>query len=188
MYLKMKHISMLLLTVCLFTLASCGWHLQGLLNIPPQLNAVYVETVTPYSDLVKELKKVLEYSHINIVNDPSLARLTINIISETANATKTTVATSQQTRNYTVNYSVKFSIKDANGKIIAGPFTESSSQTVTAGPNEILDNSPKLQESEKTLRRNVINKMLFVLSARDTMTALKEAVHTTGKKHPSNQR
>jgi len=162
----------ILLIIIFFT--GCGFHLRGAYQLPLQLHVMYLQSTTPYSDFTKQLKTTLAFSKVRLVNNPQQASIILSILQENFSTFQTTVGDSTQTRSYNAVYTVTYNLQNKYGRVIIGPKTVSDSSTITVNQNEILENSNKLNITKQTLIRNLIMKLMFQLSSKDTITAVKK--------------
>ena len=148
----MKYTLSLFCTIIFICLTSCGFHLRGNIDLPPALHTFYVTGTSPYSPIVKAAEKQLRASKINIVNSSQKAPITLFVNSDNLTTQQTSIATNSALRNFNVTYAVNFELRNTIGQTIAGPYSVSSQQTVTAVENELLTNSYKLNQAKRELR------------------------------------
>lgn len=153
-------------------LVGCGFHLRGAQPLPPQLHTMYLQSNSPYSDFTKQLKSALRLSNVQLVNDPKQARTILYIMKEDFYTIQTTVASTAQARNYNVTYSITYSILNKDGSTIVKPKSINANDTITVNQNEILENSNKLDITKQTLIRNLIMKLMFQLTSKNTILTL----------------
>jgi LPS-assembly lipoprotein len=170
--------SAILLTLILF-LTGCGFHLRGTSALPPQLRTMYVQSTFQYSEFTRQLKKTLKFSHVRLVNSASQAPITLSITNENFSTYQTTIGSTGQSRQYNATYTITYNIQAADGTIIVGPLAVSNTTTITIGPNEILENSNKLNIAKQSLIRNLVMKMMFQLTAKNTIASLNRATTAT---------
>ncbi|OGT11942.1 MAG: hypothetical protein A2X77_05445 [Gammaproteobacteria bacterium GWE2_42_36] len=168
--------------VGLFLLNGCGFHLVGTADLPPSLKTLYINSASPYSDLTKTVRQMLESSHVQVVRNPKEAPLTLDLISENFATTQTTIGGNDQMQNYVATYSVTYDLKNAQGQMVAGPFTSQKQENITILQNEVITNSNKLTDAQQALTQKVAEDILFHLSAKNTLTAIKSA--NSSKKTP----
>jgi LPS-assembly lipoprotein len=163
-----------LLTLGLLLLAGCGFHLRGIVNLPSQLQTLYLQSASPYSELTRQIRTSLKFSNAKLVSSADQAPVTLHIFDEKFSSSQTSVASTNQTRSYTATYSMQYNITSASGKVLMQTRTISSTQNVTAQPNEVLENTNKLDIAKQNLLRNLVSKLLFQLASKNTIAALKK--------------
>lgn len=162
----------ILLLSCFF-LFSCGFHLRGSYQLPPNLKAIYLQSSTPYSPLMNQLRQSLKASQVNVVDDPMKAPFTLNIQSENLSTSQTSIGGSEVARQYTVTYSASYTLQDAKGKTIFGPRTASTQTTLTLMSNEELTSSSKLNDTKLGMTQELVSQILFQLSSKNARAAMK---------------
>ncbi|MBP9726740.1 MAG: hypothetical protein KBD83_04670 [Gammaproteobacteria bacterium] len=163
--------SALLLTFCL---TACGFKLQGTLApLPPQLQQVYVNSAAaPHSAIAPDLTVALENDKVTCVDDPKQALITLNILQDKQSSRQIGSGASQETRKYELTYSVVFTLSDSTGKRIYGPAAVSSTLIHYVYSGQVLGNNQEEGALYQSLRRNVIQKILFKLASDDSKAAL----------------
>lgn len=165
----MKKIFILILTIFL---TGCGFQLRGAHALPPQLHTIYLQSGKPYSDLTKQVKMFLKLSNINLVDDPKQAPIILVLSNEDFSTYQTSVGNSTQTRNYNATYTVNYQLQNKYGNDITKTKTISSLKMITTNQNEILENSNKLNIAKQNLIRNLVMKLMFQLSSKNTIKEL----------------
>ncbi len=161
---------------------SCGFHLRGALALPPELHALYLDGNSPYSSLIRNIRKSLQSSHLTIVNDPKKAPVTLFIDNDNLTYSQSTIGTSKSMRNYNVTYAVTYELRNSAGQPIIAPKTVSASQILTTVSNEEIQNSSKLQETKNELIQNVIALMSYQISSPDTRKKLESSLRQSQTK------
>ncbi len=173
--------SVLLLSLCLI---SCGFKLQGTNQpMPPQLQQVYVDSSSAaHSAIGPDLTVALESDKVICVNNPNQASFTLNILQDQQASHQVGSGASQETRKYELNYSVVFTLLNQAGVVIYGPTTVISSNVHYVYSGQVLGNSQEEATLYQSLRRNVIQKILFKLSSDDVKAALIKNNETASRK------
>lgn len=164
-------------------LTGCGFHLRGKLNLPPALHTFYLDGNSPYSTLLLQIRKTLNFSNITTVDSPTKAPVTLFVLTDSLTYNQSTIGTSDSLRNYTVNYNVSYELRSPTGQKIAGPFSVSSTQTITAMEGELLDNSNKLAQVKKELQQDTVSKMMFQIASQETIEQLTKATKKNSLNH-----
>jgi len=161
------------LAIGLFMLSACGFHLRGTVNYPDALKTLYIQSTPQLNAFANRLKATLGMYHVTLVNSSKNAPLTLDLMSDSLTLNQITVGSSQETRDYSVTYTVNYRILNQAGKTLVGPRAASDQSTVTAQPNEVLDNNtPRVAGAKRTLEQKVIYKLLLQLSSKNTLKAL----------------
>lgn len=155
-------------------LVSCGFKLQGSNQpLPPQLQQVYVNSdAAPHSAIGPDLTVSLESEKVICVNDPNKALITLNILQDKQTNHQVGTGASQETRKYELSYAVVFTLSNQAGIVIYGPTTVVSTNIHYVYSGQVLGNNQEEATLYQSLRRNVIQKILFKLSSDDVKAAL----------------
>lgn len=91
-------------------LSSCGFHLRGAYQLPPQMTTSYIQADNPNSELVRALKRSLKASGIKLAETKQAAQAVLKIFNEQQNKRIISVDSRGQAREYALMYSVSFSV------------------------------------------------------------------------------
>lgn len=154
-------------------LTACGFKLQGSQALPPQLQNVYVDSSqTPHSMIAPELTAALENNNVTCVTNLQTADFTLNITQDKQFSKQVGSGASQETRKYELTYSAAFTLSNSKGKVIYGPTTVTSSMIHYVYSGQVLGNNQEEGTLYRSLRRDIVQKILFKLSSTDVKAAL----------------
>ena len=162
----MKKLHLLLLSLLLTLLTSCGFHLRGDTPLAPALQTVYIKTKTPYSDFTENLEQYLKMSKVTVVNTPQLATTIIEILSETSSQQLLGVNNTQLTRQYNLILSINFQITDPKGMVLVPQQTVTETRTLAINANQILAGSNESTALLQDMRRAIVFDVMNVLSSK----------------------
>lgn len=165
--------SILIISACL---SSCGFKLQGTSQaLPPQLQQVYVNSSNaPHSAIGPDLTVALESNNVVCASDPNQAQFTLNILQDKQTSNQIGSGASQETRKYELSYTIVFTLLNQAGVVIYGPTTVISTNIHYVYSGQVWGNNQEENTLYQSLRRNVIQKILFNLSSDDVKKALYE--------------
>ena len=63
-------------------LSACGWHLHGSINMPTQLNNLYISATNAKGAQITDLRQLLKTHHISLTEDETNANYSLNILEE----------------------------------------------------------------------------------------------------------
>lgn len=159
--------------ISLFALISaCGFHLQGHVNLPSQLNTLYISSNSPYDSFSQELTKRLTENKVNVVSNQTLSPITLRILNTTVSNDTVGNNSSEQTRVYRQTYYINYELTDEKGKIVLPPNSVSASTTYTLAPGDLPDNTPTSAITQSELQQQAITALFIKLSATDTKKSL----------------
>ncbi|MFI4967399.1 MAG: LPS assembly lipoprotein LptE [Gammaproteobacteria bacterium] len=126
-------------------LSACGFHLRRAPDLPPQMRTIYVSG-NKGSDLVRYLRRNLATDSTKIVDDPSLASSTLDIIGVSQRSSLLAINSTGQPLEYKVFYQVEFSLLVGNTMLIE-PQTLVLTRTYNYNITDAIGN----QEQEENL-------------------------------------
>ena len=154
-------------------LTGCGFHLRGTAQLPPQLHTMYLQnSQSQYTPFMRKLYLTLKMSGVKLVDNPTQAPITLDILSETFSTHETSIGGAQTARNYIASYTVSYQLLDAKGKIIYESKNINVQKNIPLSANEVLTNSNKLNQAKTSLYEELVTKMTFQLTSDDIMKAL----------------
>ncbi|OGT12974.1 MAG: hypothetical protein A2342_04310 [Gallionellales bacterium RIFOXYB12_FULL_54_9] len=100
----------LMLFVLSVLLTSCGFHLRGEAKMP--FNSIFIETVTPNSLLVGELRRLMMANHIQLVSKADQADMVLSISHELPEKQILTLGGSGRVSEFQLRYRVSLRAYD----------------------------------------------------------------------------
>lgn len=175
-----KHFMQILSYVAIaLIIASCGFKLRGSLDLPPQLQTLYVKSSNPYGDVTKEFTNRLQASGVTVVNTQQDALLTVDILNSSFSSHNTTIGGSEQSQQYTLNYTMNYQVIDPKNNIIYGPLQTNTTQYFSTNTGELLENSDQFDEVKQQMRETLVNQAMYRLSSQNALQAYQNAEGTT---------
>jgi LPS-assembly lipoprotein len=168
---RMKFICILLLINCLF-LTACGFHLRSSADIPAQLKILYVESAVPHSNLAPLLIQNLQSLDVHVVPRAQDAPVTLEILSENFSQSKAVLGTAQQINTVNLYYTVTFTLKSRDQKTYISPVTLTTTTSYLQNATQILGDTLMLPSYQQMLMRNMVDQIIFHLSAKNVHYAL----------------
>jgi LPS-assembly lipoprotein len=133
----------MLLALCLVTtLAGCGFHLRGAVNLP--FSSLYVN-VSNASQFGHELKRALRASDVRLTDNPKEAAATLSILSELREREILSLGGQGRVREYQLRYRVAYQVTDAK-RVITPPTQIVLRRDISFNDAEVL-----AKESEEAL-------------------------------------
>ena len=100
--------------------SACGYHLQGALAAPPEMNSTYIDAIDDHSLFYRELRLQFEAAGIQIVDSPIDATAVFAILLDTTDQRVLSVSARNVPTEYEVYYSVRYTLQ-AGEKILLDP-------------------------------------------------------------------
>jgi len=173
-------------SIIVIVFGGCGFHLgDNTINVPKELQTIYLQTNNPYSHFTKQLKRICQRYGISIVDDINQAPLILDILSHQETILPLGNANTTSSNIYQLSYHVKFAIKTLSEQNktettnVIGPKTLSASNTLTLPNNTLPNNDSQTKIIFQTLQVNVIKMLLNDLSSVDTRQKLTQSWHTS---------
>lgn len=161
-----------------FFLNSCGFHLQGEMNLAPPLHRLYLQTPEPYGYLARNLRHYLKLSNIELTASPMDADTILVILEDKPTEVFLSVNGTQQTRQYNLYVTVTFEITNAQGQVIVPSQTLVESRTITTQSNQILGNSNEANLYYQQMRRTLAYFIMQKIASRQISAMINDAFHS----------
>ncbi|MFW2571402.1 MULTISPECIES: LPS assembly lipoprotein LptE [Legionella] len=129
-----------------FLLTACGFHLRGMVDMPPWLNNVAIVTQNAHRDLGPLLKDQLQAYNIKVSPNVTQADYLLIIEKDSSQQQITNVSASTAPRQYQLFYDVQFSLVSKQGNTIIPSNHVISTRQLTVNNDRILGS-----DSEETL-------------------------------------
>lgn len=155
----------LLASILLVTLTSCGFTLRGDTELAEPLKLMYLQTVDPYGPFTKSLDQSLKMSNVTTVSNPKKAHTILQIIRDDTEQKLLSVSGTQQTRQYELKVTVMFQVLNNKGSIIVGPQALAETRTITVQSNQILGSSNEANSYFDQMRRSLASAVMYRLSS-----------------------
>lgn len=152
----LKH-SLLLFTLFL---TSCGFHLRGMMDIPPWLNDVSIIVQNAHRDLESLIKEQLEAYHIRVCSNPNAAKYWLIVDHDDDKQQITSVSSSTTPRQYQLVYTIHYKLQHANGKDVIPPCSVVVTRQLTVNSNRILGSNDEEEILKKEMRRDAVIQIL----------------------------
>ena len=162
-----------LITLCYCLLiAGCGFQLRGAVDLPPELQLLYIESTPAQSDVAQALVTNFRNNNVHIVDSPQQAPVTLAILNEQITQTIDSVSASTTTRQYTLRYRLNYQLQQRNGQVIVGPCTTMVDRIVTINTNQVLGSSNEKMLIEQEMRQDAARSVLNTLSSEHVLQQL----------------
>jgi LPS-assembly lipoprotein len=103
----------------LLLLAGCGFHLQGQLTTPPQMERTYISAIERNTQFHRELRRQLQESGVNLVDSPDEATAILSILSDQTGQRVLSVSARNVPTEYQVFYSVEYALVAGETSLLA---------------------------------------------------------------------
>jgi LPS-assembly lipoprotein len=138
-------------------LTSCGFHLRGNIELPPELSKVYISG--PDRELVEELSDALEQSGASVVKQKAGAAH-INMTEANFETDVTTTDSDGRATGYNFTYRVVYNATSANGDRLQSSEKFTQSRTIDYSPEEQLQAEKEGEFLKEEMQRELVVQML----------------------------
>lgn len=102
----------IVVVLVVLALSSCGFHLRGSVELPPEVKQLAIEDLLTGSQLAPVLKLQLRRNGIKPLDDPEQAKIILVIHGEAYKRRVLTVSSVGQVQEFELSYNVDYSIKN----------------------------------------------------------------------------
>lgn len=143
---------LILISFLAVLLSACGFHLRGVIPIPPAMQETYITGASDFSDLYIELRRGLERSGANVVGSAQTASATLAVSGEQLDRRVLTVDAQGRASEYELNYSVSFELRDKAGVVLVPRQTVNQLRDYKFDPDNVLAKDTE----EALLRKSLV--------------------------------
>jgi len=146
------------------TLAGCGFQLRGVIPLPPEMSATYIDTADRFSDLYASLRLALEANNVRVVEQRTQADAVLRITSEDSGERVLSVSARNIPREFEVFYTVNFELL-LNGEQRLVDQRVSQTRSYTWRETEVLGKAEEGRRVRRALADDLAVRMLRRLSS-----------------------
>lgn len=153
-----KIVSALTLIFAAGVLAGCGFHLQGALTTPAEMERTYVAAVDRHSQFYRELRAQLGTAGVSLVDSEADATATFSIFFDDTAQRVLSVSARNVPTEYEVYYTIRYSLN-------SGPKNLLDSQTLTLTRDYTYDSTLVLGKAreEEALREAIVKDLVRIV-------------------------
>jgi LPS-assembly lipoprotein len=152
----------LLMLAATLLLAACGFHMRGAADLP--FKTIYLD-FTPNSVVGVELKRNIQASGTQVVDDKKEAEAILKVISDTRDRQVLTLNTDGRVREYALFLRFTFSVTDAKGTVTIPPTAITLRRVITYDPNQELAKQAEEALLYRDMQSDLVQQILRRLSA-----------------------
>jgi LPS-assembly lipoprotein len=146
------------LVLLLLLLAGCGFHLQGALTFPPELERTYIETADTHSGFYRDLRAALMAAGIDVTDTAADATATFRIELDETDQRVLSVSARNVPTEYEVWYTIEYALHSGEKDLI-------ERQTLTLTRDYTYDSTLVLgkAQEEELLREAIVDDLVRVV-------------------------
>ena len=141
-------------------LASCGFHLRGLKDVPKWLDKVYIDNKTRDGELLSVLKVQLKNYKIHVNLDPASAKYWLVINDSSHYQQIISIGASTNARQYQLILTVVYTLRTSKGKELIPNSLIKVTRQITMNNNRILGSSEEEITLLKEMRQDAVVQMI----------------------------
>ncbi len=150
----------LLVSLLLLSLESCGFRLRGSTTIDLQMPVTAIKNVGVSNAMVSELRRMLRSAGTEVVDDVAQAEVLISFGKENQSRRVLSVGTSGKVQEYELHYTVGFDVKNISGEELMAWQTINRIRDYSFDETDVLAKSLEENLIYKDMRRDAINEIL----------------------------
>jgi len=151
----------LLLISTFLLLAGCGFHLRGNIDLPSDLQRMYVEGTSKYSGIGVELRRSLRANGIDVVDTASAAQVILKVSGSNYRRRLLSVSgASGKTAEYELIYTLSVSLQDKQGKVLQTPQTLRQLRDYTYDRDNVLGKGNEETRFRTEMERDLVRQVL----------------------------
>ncbi len=144
---------------------SCGFHLRGLVEMPPELTSIYIEGGLPNSQMREILRQKLIGSQVNVLQSREKSGAVLRILRDRTSRRIASINSAGQPNEYELKYSLSYQLEDGRGRELLPTRNISLLRTYRYDPNNILSVEEEKDRIKREMARSAVNQMLRQISA-----------------------
>ena len=154
----------LVINTALF-LTACGFHLRGLVEMPPELESIYIEGGLPNSLMRDILRQKLIGSKVEVLERRQESGATLYILKDEVTRRIASINAAGQPNEYELTYHLSYRLESGKGSELLSVKSISLLRTYRYDPNNILSNEEEEFRIKREMARAAVNQMLRQISA-----------------------
>jgi LPS-assembly lipoprotein len=155
-----KKLFIRLLTVALLpALVACGFHLRGSIDLPPEWKTLHLSTVSPNSELSRELRASFEANDIQWV-DRAQAAYTLQVGAEVSKRRNLTIGQDAKAAEFELILSTTLRVIDREGNEIMALDTIATHKVMTSDPENITGKVEEARLLRREMRRSLVRQIM----------------------------
>lgn len=154
----------LLSCILYLLLTSCGFHLRGSVQLPPQMDVVYIQGGGD-GLMVQELRRALNASGARLVNEVGEANAILEILRADQERRVLSVGSSARVQEYELNYTVEFAVLRRDGSVLVPEQSVRIRRDYRYDENDVLGKSSEEDLIRKEMERDMAHTMMRKMRA-----------------------
>jgi LPS-assembly lipoprotein len=145
-------------------LSGCGFALRGTAALPVELQTLYLESLDPGTEILREMRRVLQNNQITLLQAPAAESYRLGIGEEQNTERALSVNANARAGEYELTMSLPFQLRQG-GTILLGPETLQTSKVYLADPENAVAKNEEAQQIRSEMRRELAQQIIRRLEA-----------------------
>lgn len=145
--------------VLFLSLQSCGFHLRGSVQLPPEMERTYIQG-SGSASMMQELRRSLTASGATLVAEVDQATAILEIVQASQDRRVLTVGSSARVREYELSYTVEFGVHRRDGAVLVPVQTLQLRRDYVFDENDVLGKSSEEELVRQEMEREVAHSLL----------------------------
>ena len=147
------------------TLAACGFHLRGQLELPAAMAATFIEVNGVNADLVKRLRGSLMSNGAAVTTDRAEATAILRLVNDSYDRRVLSVGGGRKVRELELHYAVQFELVELGGDRLVMPKTVELFRDYTYDEDDILGKQGEEANIREDMIREAGDRVLRIIQA-----------------------
>ncbi len=156
---KARSMAWLLAGGAVISLAGCGFHLRGAVELPPQMARTYIQG-DPYGALERGLRAQLQAAGARVVDEAAGATATLRVAAKHWQRRVLSVGADAKVSEYELSYRVTFSVQGREGDILIPPEEVSVVRDFRFDPNDVLGKTGEQGLLREEMERDMVQAIM----------------------------
>lgn len=162
---RSNNLSIVFILLLTLTLSACGFHLRGQVNLPPEMARTHIEGLDEYSDMGRDLRRLLEGSGVQVVDTAEQATAILDIVDNQASRRVLSVQGGGKVQEYELIQRLVFSVRTTDGRLLLEPQRLELTREYLFDRNDPLASSSQEGEIRTEMRRDIAQLVMLRLQA-----------------------
>jgi len=166
-----------LLWIIGLSMCGCGFHLRGIIDLPPWLENVSIIIEQANRDLGPMLVHQLALYHVHVSPDPKQARYWIVIEKDQTDEQTASISSNTSTRQFQLVYTLWYRVQTASGEEIIAARAITINRQLTVNSNRVLGSNNEEDQIKLEMQKEAITQMLAQISHTNPARNSKQHAH-----------
>jgi LPS-assembly lipoprotein len=153
-----------MLLIATLAISGCGFALRGAATLPEKLQTLYLESLDPGSDVLRETRRVLQNNRITLLESASADTYRLGLGVEENTERALSVNANARAGEYELTMSLPFQLRRGS-EILLGPETLINSKVYLADPENAVAKNEEAQQIRSEMRRELAQQIIRRLQA-----------------------